>query len=63
MLRTNDLGLTFGGAKGDDIQISAYVDAVCINSRRSVLGVAVIMLAGAAISYFPRTQEVAAFAR
>ena len=46
----------------DGIQMSANVDAdhaACIDSRRSMSGVAV-MLAGAGISYFSRTQEVTA---
>ena len=59
-----NLGLKFGGVKGGDIHMSAYVDAdhaACTDSQRSVSGVAVRM-AYAVISYILRTQKIRALA-
>ena len=49
---TKDLGLPFRGAKGSDIKILVYVDTnhvVCIDSRRSVSGGAVMALATSSV--------------
>ena len=60
-----DLGLTFGGVKGGDIHISAYIDAdhaACTDSQRSLSGGAV-MLAYPVISYISRTQTIGLWRR
>ena len=61
VLRTVDLGITFCG-KDNGIEMLAYADsdhATCPDTRRLVSGGAVL-LGGAAISWYSRTQEITA---
>ena len=61
---TKDVGVTYGGTPGSCTKLSAWVDAdfaTCPDTRRSVLGGAV-MLGGGAISWFLRVQKVTAAA-
>ena len=57
--RTKDVGITYGGTQGSCTKLSACVDddfTTCPDTRRSVLGGAV-MLGGGAISWFSRVQK------
>lgn len=61
VLRTANLGITYGG-KDSGIEMLAYADsdhATCPDTRRSVSRGAVL-LAGGAISWHSRTQEITA---
>ena len=62
--RTSSLGVTYGGATEDAMELSAWVDAdhaTCPDTRRLVSGDSV-MLGEGAISWFSRAQTITATA-